>query len=180
MPIGLVRSENLADLPNRDEALRNLGISIEDVERIRGAAFPYGVQPTDVQRIVASSGNFQAQLDNLNSTINTLNNPIVSGAYVLKAGDTISGTWTHTGGYIQASGIYQNGVKVTPSTDALFTHAADGTFQLTTSVLRCASGLSVKRISNYDNIIMSGTLTPNLLYPIAINGAPYHIEAARL
>ena len=180
MPTGLVRSENLADLPNRDEALRNLGISIEDVERIRGAAFPYGVQPTDVQRIVASSGNFQTQLDDLNSTINTLNNPIVSGAYVLKAGDTISGTWTNTGGYIQASGIYQSGVQVTPSTDALFTHAADGTFQLTTSVLRCASGLVVERISNYDNIIMSGTLTPNLLYPFAINGVAYHIEAARL
>lgn len=180
MPTGLVRDRNLADLPNRDEALNNLGISIADVERIRGAAFPYGVQPTDVQRIVGSSGNYQAQLDTLNSAINDLERPVVSGAYVLKAGDTISGTWTNTLGYIQASGIYQNGVQATPSTDALFTHAGDGTFLLTTPVLRCASGLTVERISNFDNVIMSGTLPANLLYPIAINGVAYHIEAARL
>jgi hypothetical protein len=180
MPRGLVRDENLADLPNRDEALRNLGISIEDVERIRGAAFPYGVRPQDIQRIVASSGNFQNQLDTFNTQLNNLTQPIGSGAYVLRAGDTISGTWTNTGGYIQASGIYQSGSAATPSTDALFAHAADGTFELTTAVLRCPSGLSTERFIDHNNIIMSGTLTPNLLYPISINGVPYHIEAARL
>ena len=180
MPTGLVRDNNLSDLPNRDEALRNLGISIEDVERIRGAAFPYGVKPTDVQRITASSGNFQGQLDDLNSDINDLNDFIVANSYVRRSGDTISGTWTNTGGYIQASGLYQNGAAVTPSTDSLFSHAGDGTFEITTSVLRCPSGVTVERFIDHDNVIMSGTLVPNLLYPITLNGVSYHIEAARL
>ena len=180
MPRGLVRDNNLSDLPDKDQALKNLGISTQDIQTIRGAGFPYGVQPTDVQRIVNSSGNFQAQLDGLNTTINNLSAIVASGTYVLRAGDTISGTWTNTGGYIQASGIYKNGVAAIPSTDALFSHAADGTFEITTATLTCPSGLSTERFINHNNIIMSGTLTPNLLYPISINGVPYHIEAARL
>jgi hypothetical protein len=180
MPKGLVRDNNLSDLPNRDEALRNLGISREDLQRISGAAFPYGIRPQDVQRIVSSSGNFQAQLNTLNTTITALTSIVTSGTYVLRAGDTISGTWTNTGGYIQASGIYKNGVAAIPSTDSLFAHAADGTFELTTASLNCPSGLSTERFIDHNNIIMSGTLTPNLLYPISINGAPYQIEAARL
>ena len=99
---------------------------------------------------------------------------------MLRAGDTISGTWTNSKGYIQASGFFQNGAAVVRSNDTLFSHAEDGTFRLTTSVLRCASGLSVERLTDYNNVVMSGTLTPNLLYPIGINGVAYHIEAARL
>lgn len=180
MPRGLVRSENLRDLPNRDAALVNLGISIADAERIQGAAFPYGVQPQNVQRITASSGNFQQQIDTYSQTLYGLNSNVASGVYVRRTGDQITGTWTNSQGFIQASGIYQNGVAVSPSTDSLFSHAADGTFEITTAVLRCASGITVERIINHDNIVMSGTLTPNLIYPVKINGTTYNIEAARL
>lgn len=179
MPTGLVRDNNLSDLPNRDVALNNLGISIDDVERIRGAAFPYGVRSTDIQRIVASSGNFQQQLDTLSSGINNFEKAVASGAYVLKAGDTIAGTWTNTGGYIQASGIYVNGVQATPSTDSLFSHNQDGNFEITTSVVRLDKGVTVDRFIDHNNIIISGALTPNVLYPITINGVSYNLEAAR-
>lgn len=180
MPRGLVRSENLRDLPNRDTALQNLQISIQDVERIQGAAFPYGVQPQNVQRIAASSGNFQQQVDTYSQALYGLNSNVGSGIYVRRSGDQITGTWTNSQGFIQASGIYVNGVAATPSTDSLFSHAADGTFEITTTVLRCASGITVERIIDHNNIVMSGTLTPNLIYPVTINGVSYNIEAARL
>lgn len=181
MPRGLVRDNNLSDLPNRDQALVNLGINIASVERIQGVAFPGGVEPTDIQRIAGSSGNFQNQIDGFNRTLNGYDvNIHVSGSYVPRTGGPVFGTWTQVEGYIQASGLYQNGSQVSQSTDTLFTHAADGTFKLTTSVLRCDKGLDVKKLVDAGNIIMSGTLTPNVLYPITINGIAYNLEAARL
>jgi hypothetical protein len=47
-------------------------------------------------------------------------------------------------------------------------------------VLRFDKGLDVEKLVDAGNIIMSGTLTPNVLYPITINGIAYNLEAARL
>jgi hypothetical protein len=181
MPRGLVRDNNLSDLENRDQALINLGINIASVERIQGVAFPGGVEPTDIQRIAGSSGNFQDQIDGFNRTLTGYDiNIHVSGSYVPRAGGPIFGTWTQVEGYIQASGLYQSGSQVTPSSDSLFTNSSDGTFTISTSSLRCDKGLSVEKFVDAGNIIMSGTLTPNVLYPITINGIAYNLEAARL
>lgn len=176
MPEGLLRNNNLSDLPDREQAVRNLGLDPRDVVRIRGVAYPGGVTAANVQRIARSSGNFQQQLDTQNQALNTID----PSGYVLRAGDTISGTWTSYG-FIQADVLYSGSVqRVPPSSDSLFSYNRDGQFELTATTITYASGLNTYNITDYNNTITSGVLTPNKTFPVKINGVLYNLEAAAL
>jgi hypothetical protein len=176
MPEGLLRNNNLSDLPDRDQAVRNLGLDPRDVVRIRGVAYPGGVTAANVQRIANSSGNFQQQIDTQNQDLNTID----PSAYVLRAGDTISGTWQNSG-LIKANVLY-SGIsnRVPPSSDSLFSHNRDGQFELTATTINYALGLNTAQITDYNNTIMSGVLTPNKTFPMKINGVLYNLEACAL
>jgi hypothetical protein len=175
MPVGLLRDNNLSDLPDRQQALRNLGFSDTAIRNLNGVAFPGGVRAVDIQRISNSSGNYQGQLDGFNINLNSIN----FSQYVLRAGDTISGTWTNYG-RIQARAFYANGVVRTPSTDSVFSHNRDGQFELTTATINYNRGVSTVNIADFDNAIMSGVLVPNKIMPVQINGVSYNLETVAL
>ena len=115
MTRGLVRKNNLSDLPSAEQARVNLGLATADYNRIRGLYTSAGVSHLDVQRIAGSTGNFQLQINVLA--------PAASGVvfvpYVARSGDTISGVWTNTG-YIQPGSLVASGVTLSGSSDSLF------------------------------------------------------------
>ena len=51
MTRGLVRKNNLSDLPDAEQARINLGLASADYNRIRGLYISAGVSNVDVQRI---------------------------------------------------------------------------------------------------------------------------------
>ncbi len=175
MTKGLVRKNNLSDLPSPEQARINLGLATEDYNRIRGLFTSAGVSNVDVQRIAGSVGNYQQQINSINSTLSG----IVPELYVTRSGDTVTSGWTNTG-YIQAGSIIQSGVVLSGSTDSLFSLTVSGlSFSLSTSELICNSGLTVQGFRDNGNVeFASGVTSANKLVPIRINGIQYYLEAA--
>lgn len=171
---GLVRKNNLSDLPDPILARTNLGLATADYEKIRGLYASAFVSNTDVQKIAGSRGNYQQQIDSLNSTLSG----IVSSLYVSRSGDTITSGWTNYG-LIQAGSYVQSGSTLTASTDALFTLTVSGlSFNLSTSALVMNSGVTVQKLSSNGNTAFTSGVTTVRLVPIRINGVPYFLEAS--
>jgi hypothetical protein len=173
MTTGLVRKNNLSDLPSPEQARINLGLATADYNRIRGLYASAGVSNVDVQRIAGSLGNYQGQINSLNSTTSGVNATL----YANKAGDTLTGTWTNTG-RISAIRIRQSGTTPTPSSDALFTHDYQGgQFQLNASAMVANLGLTVENIVDGGGVAFASGVTTNKLGPITIGSIPYFLEA---
>lgn len=173
MTRGLVRKNNLSDLPNPEQARINLGLATEDYNRIRGLYTSAGVSNLDVQRIAGSTGNYQGQINSLDSTLSG----IVPSLYVTRSGDTIVSGWTNTG-YIQPGFLIQNGSILSGSTDSLFTLTiSDLDFALSTSTLTMQSGVTVEKLSDNGGAVFASGVVANKLVPIRINGVPYFLEA---
>jgi hypothetical protein len=173
MTRGLVRKNNLSDLPDPAQARRNLGLADADYNRIRGLYSSAGVSSVDVQRIAGSTGNYQAQINSINATVSG----IVLSLYANKTGDTLTGSWTNTG-RISAVSIRQSGVTPTPSADALFTHDYQvGQFQLNTATMVANSGLTVENFVDGGGVVFASGVVTNKLVPISIGGVPYFLEA---
>jgi hypothetical protein len=173
MTRGLVRKNNLSDLPDPAQARRNLGLADADYNRIRGLYSSAGVSNVDVQRIAGSTGNYQAQINSINATVSG----IVPDLYANKTGDTLTGSWTNTG-RISAVSIRQSGVTPTPSADALFTHDYQGgQFQLNTATMVANSGLTVENFVDGGGVVFASGVVTNKLVPISIGGVPYFLEA---
>lgn len=173
MTRGLVRKNNLSDLPSPEQARINLGLATADYNRIRGLYTSAGVSHLDVQRIAGSTGNFQLQINGLA--------PGVSGVtfapYVARSGDTISGTWTNTG-YIQPASLIVSGVTLSGSSDSLFTLTVSGlSFALATSTLTMNSGLTVQGLKDNGAAVFASGVVTNKLVPMRINGRQYFLEA---
>jgi hypothetical protein len=170
---GLARKNNLADLPDPLQARRNLGLADADYNRIRGLFTGAGVSNVDVQRIAGAAGNYQAQVNSINSIVSG----IVPDLYANKAGDTLTGTWLNIG-RISAASIRQSGSTPTPSSDALFTHdAGGGLFELTTTTMVANSGITVERIVDGGAVAFASGIVPNKRVPITIGNIPYFLEA---
>jgi hypothetical protein len=173
MTRGLVRKNNLSDLPDPAQARRNLGLADADYNRIRGLYASAGVSNIDVQRIAGSTGNYQAQINSINATVSG----IVPDLYANKTGDTLTGSWTNTG-RISAVSIRQSGVTPTPSADALFTHDYQGgQFQLNTATMVANSGLTVENFVDGGGVVFASGVVTNKLVPISIGGIQYFLEA---
>ena len=173
MTRGLVRKNNLSDLPSPEQARINLGLATADYNRIRGLFQSAGVTNIDVQRIAGSAGGYQAQINSINSTISG----IIPALYANRAGDTLSGTWTNIG-RMNAVNITVSGSPPAQSTDALFVHDYQGgEFRLTASAMVAPSGLTVESISDGGGVVFASGVTTNKLVPITIGSIPYFLEA---
>ncbi len=173
MTRGLVRKNNLSDLPNPERARINLGLATQDYNRIRGLFTSAGVSNVDVQRIAGSTSNYQQQLNSLNAIISGIDPDL----YVDRTGGSIAGEWTNVG-TIDAVSILQSGTTPSPSSDALFTHEyQEGNFRLTTSSVNFAAGLNVENFVDNGNVVLGSGITANTRVPIQIGGIPFFIEA---
>jgi hypothetical protein len=173
MTRGLVRKNNLSDLPSPEQARINLGLATADYNRIRGLFQSAGVTNIDVQRIAGSAGGYQAQINSINSTISG----IIPALYANRAGDTLSGTWTNIG-RMNAVNITVSGSPPAQSTDALFVHDYQGgEFRLTASAMVAPSGLTVESISDGGGVVFASGVVTNKLVPITIGSIPYFLEA---
>jgi hypothetical protein len=173
MTRGLVRNNNLSDLPNPIQARANLGLATADYNRIRGLFTSAGVSNIDVQRLAGSTSNFQQQINSINATISG----IVPSLYVDRTGDSITGEWTNIG-RMSAVFIRQSGTTPSPSTDALFTHEyQEGNFRLTASTLTINTGLTVENFVDGGSMVLGSGITPNARVPISIRGVPFFLEA---
>jgi hypothetical protein len=173
MPRGLARKNNLSDLPSAEQARINLGLATADYNRIRGLYTSAGVSNVDIQRIANSAGNYQGQIDGLNTSLSG----IVPSLYVTRSGDTISSGWTNYG-YIQPGQLVQSGVTLSGSSDSLFSLSVSGlSCSLSTSTLTMQSGVTVQRFSDSGGVVFASGITPDRLVPMQINGVPYFVEA---
>jgi hypothetical protein len=173
MTRGLVRKNNLSDLPSPERARINLGLATADYNRIRGLFTGAGVSNVEVQRIAGSTSNFQGQINGLTTTISG----IIPSLYVSRSGDTISGSWINTG-YIQPGSLVQSGVTLSGSSDSLFTLTVSGlSYALSTSALTANAGLTVQGLKDNGGVIFASGVVVNKRVPISINGRPYFLEA---
>ena len=173
MARGLVRKNNLSDLPSPEQARINLGLASADLNRIKGLFSSAYVQPTEVQCIAGSSSNFQQQIDSINSTLSG----IVPSLYIARSGDTITSGWTNTG-FIRAGYVVQSGVALAASTDSLFSLTVSGlSYSLSTATLACNLGLTVQGLEDNGNVVFASGITINKKVPVKIGGRQFFIEA---
>ena len=173
MTQGLVRKNNLSDLPSPEQARANLGLATADYERIRGLYTSAGVSNIDVQYLAGAASNYQQQISSINSTISG----IPSSIYVSKSGGTISGEWNNVGA-MGATSVLISGSTISGSSDALFaSDFAGGQFRITTTTLVANSGLTVQRFVSSGNVVTATGVMIDTEIPIMINGAPFFIEA---
>ena len=173
MTRGLVRNNNLSDLPSPEDARINLGLSSEDYDAIKGLYIGVGLRASDVQCIARSANNYQLQVDVTSATLSG----IIVSDYVANAGDTISGTWTNTG-FIQSATVIQSGSTLAASSDALFTLSASGlSYSLSTATLSMTSGLTVQALRDNGSVVFASGVVTNKLVPIKIGGVQFFVEA---
>jgi hypothetical protein len=173
MTRGLVRKNNLSDLPDPVQARTNLGLATADYNRIRGLFTSAGVSNVDVQRIARSTSNFQQQINSISATISGINLSL----YVDRTGDSITGEWNNVG-RMSAVSIRQSGTTPSPSSDALFTHDYQGgNFRLTASTVTINTGLTVENFVDGGSMVLASGITPNARVPISIGGVPFFLEA---
>jgi hypothetical protein len=173
MTRGLVRKNNLSDLPSPEQARINLGLATADYNRIRGLSQSAEISNVDLQRIAGANGNYQAQINSINATVSG----IVPSLYADKAGDALGGTWKNIG-RISAVNIKVSGTTPQPSSDALFAHDYQGgEFKLSTSSMTAPSGLTVERFGDGGGVVFASGVTTNKLVPITIGSIQYFLEA---
>lgn len=175
MTRGLVRKNNLSDLPDPIQARINLGLQTQDYNRIRGLFLSSGLTNVDIQKIANSSSNFQLQVNASTSRLSTIE-PVF---YADKAGDTLTGTWTNEG-KIGASGIIAGGVVFSGSTDGLFSRSLPlSSLQIeTSSGVTMASGLAVNNITSSGNVVIESGKTTIETLAIEFQGIAYRIDIA--
>lgn len=173
MTRGLVRRNNLSDLPNAEQARINLGLATADYNRIRGLYTSAGLRPWEIQRIAGSSSNYQSQIDSINAIIDGIDPSL----YVKRAGDTLTGTWANTG-IMSAVEIQQSGVTPQSSSDALFTHDYQaGLFEISTATMVANSGMTVTNFLDGGGVVLASGVVPDRRVPIKIRGIQYYTEA---
>lgn len=173
MARGLVRKNNLSDLPSPEQGRINLGLATADYNRIRGLYLSAGVSNVDVQFIAGSTSNYQGQINSLSVTLSG----IIPSLYVNRNGDTISSGWTNTG-YILPGSVVQSGITLSGSSDSLFALTVSGlNFALSASTLTMQSGVTIEGLSDNGSVVFASGVVTDKRVPIRIGGVPYFLEA---
>jgi hypothetical protein len=179
MTKGLKRSSNLSDVPNKEEALANLGLSIEDYRALRGIYPSLNIDFSLIGNIANSEGNYQSQIDG----IATVLSGIVPSGFVNKSGNSlISGSWSNGGSMMVASGLPSG---YAPSSDSLFSLSVENNEAvIVCSGLVIGSGISFNSLRAGNNVLNSGVAASGLggysLAPIFIAGTQYFVEVRSL
>ena len=174
MTRGLVRKNNLSDLPSPEQARINLGLATADLNRIRGLFSSAYLQNSEVQNIAGSLGNYQDQLNSIFASLSGIT-PLL---YADRNGDTLTGTWTNIG-TIRANSFTVSGIAPAGSIDDTWTHDYQGgVFELTAPDVTMNLGVTVSGFVDKGNVVMTSGVTINRLVPIAVGGIPYFLEAS--
>lgn len=172
MTKGLVRDNNLSDLPDPEAARINLGLRTEDYQRIKGLFLSSGLTNLDVQKINNSSSNFQSQINSSTARLAT----IEPSLYADKSGDTLTGTWTNQG-KIGASGIIENDILLSGSTDSTFSRSLPlSSLEINASGITMPSGLKVAEVTSSGNVTIESGLTVANYMSILVDGREFRIE----
>lgn len=174
MTKGLVRANNFSDLADKDEAVVNLGLSAADYAALKGLYTTAGIDFAVIGEIGNSQGNYQAQLDGISTTLSG----VVLSGYVNRSGDTILGTWTHSGIINISSGL-PSGYPA--STDSLFSLSIESGEAVIVASGLIASGLSYNGVRQSSSTVQrafppSG-FSPLHLIPLQVGGQSFFAEA---
>jgi hypothetical protein len=174
MTKGLVRANNFSDLADKDEAVVNLGLSAADYAALKGLYTTAGIDFAVIGEIGNSQGNYQAQLDGIGTTLSG----VVLSGYVNRSGDTILGTWTHSGIINISSGL-PSGYPA--STDSLFSLSIESGEAVIVASGLIASGLSYNGVRQSSSTVQrafppSG-FSPLHLIPLQVGGQSFFAEA---
>ena len=173
MARGLVRKNNISDLPSPVQARINLGLATADYNRIRGLFTSAGVSNIDVQRIAGSANNYQDQIDSLSASLSG----IVLNLYVERSGDTTTGTWANYG-YIQPGALVQSGVVLGSSSDGSFSLTVSGlSYSLYRNTLVMQQGVTAQALRDNGAVVFTSGVVASKLIPIRIGNVPYFLEA---
>jgi len=174
MTKGLVRANNFSDLADKDEAVVNLGLSAADYAALKGLYTTAGIDFAVIGEIGNSQGNYQAQLDGIGTTLSG----VVLSGYVNRSGDTILGTWTHSGIINISSGL-PSGYPA--STDSLFSLSIESGEAVIVASGLIASGLSYNGVRQSSSTVQRAFLpsgfSPLHLIPLQIGGQSFFAEA---
>jgi len=174
MTKGLVRANNFSDLADKGEAVVNLGLSAADYTALKGLYTTAGIDFAVIGEIGNSQGNYQAQLDGIATTLSG----VVLSGYVNRSGDTILGTWTHSGIINISSGLPSGYLA---STDSLFSLSIESGEAVIVASGLIASGLSYNGVRQSSSTVQRAFLpsgfSPLHLIPLQVGGQSFFAEA---
>ena len=176
MTKGLVRSNNFADLDNKEQAVVNLGLAQADYAALKGLYTTAGIDFAVIGEIGNSQGNYQAQLDGLTTTFSG----VALSGYVNRSGNSsIIGNWTHGGGYISVNNGLPSGYLA--STDSLFSLSIESGEAVIVASGLVASGLSYNGVRQSNSTVTQASLrngfSPLHLIPLQVGGQAYFAQA---
>ena len=176
MTKGLVRSNNFADLDNKEQAVVNLGLAQADYAALKGLYTTAGIDFAVIGEIGNSQGNYQAQLDGLTTTFSG----VALSGYVNRSGNSsIIGNWTHGGGYISVNNGLPSGYPA--STDSLFSLSIESGEAVIVASGLVASGLSYNGVRQSNSTVTQASLrngfSPLHLIPLQVGGQAYFAQA---
>jgi len=175
MTKGLARANNLSDVPDKKQALANLGLAPDDYTALKGLYTTAGIDFSVIGGIAGSIGNYQAQIDAISGTVAG----VTVANFVNRQGNgTISGNWTSSGGYFSvASGLP---LGFSPSSDSLFVLSIENGEAVISASGITASGFSFSSWRQSASMIPQQVIPTGVssvrLIPIAVNGITYYLE----
>ena len=175
MTKGLVRANNLSDIPDKAVALANLGLLQEDYAALRGLYTTAGIDFSVIGGIAGSVGNYQAQIDGISGTLAG----VTVANFVNKQGNgTISGNWTNTGGYFSVASGLPSGFS--PSFDSRFVLSIENGEAIISASGITASGFSFSSWRQSATTVSQQAISTGVssmrLIPIAVDGVVYYLE----
>ena len=179
MTKGLARANNLSDVPDKKQALANLGLAPDDYTALKGLYTTAGIDFSVIGGIAGSIGNYQAQIDAISGTVAG----VTVANFVNRQGNgTISGNWTSSGGYFSVASGLPSGFL--PSSDSLFVLSIENGEAVISASGITASGFSFSSWRQSATTVSQQAISTGIgelrLIPIEINGTVYYMEGQEM
>jgi len=179
MTKGLVRSNNLSDVPDKKQAVINLGLALEDYAALKGLYTTASLDFAVVGGIAGSEGNYQAQIDAISGSIAGV---VLSGFVNRQGNGAISGNWTNTGGYFSVASGLPSGFS--PSSDSHFVLSIENGEAVISASGITASGFSFSSWRQSATTVSQQAISTGVselrLIPVEINGTIYYMEGQEM